>query len=113
MNRRILQLAIPNIISNITVPMLGFVDLTLMGRLGDEAYIGAIAVGGMIFNFIYWGFSFLRMGTSGFAAQAFGRKNSKESITVLSQALLAAVAGSLLVIVLQYPVARLSFWIIR
>ena len=112
MNRRILQLAIPNIISNITVPMLGFVDLTLMGRLGDEAYIGAIAVGGMIFNFIYWGFSFLRMGTSGFTAQAFGRKSSKETITVLSQALLAAVAGSLLVIVLQYPVAKLSFWII-
>ncbi len=112
MNRRILHLAIPNIISNITVPLLGFVDLILMGRLGDEAYIGAIAVGSMIFNFIYWGFGFLRMGTSGFTAQAFGRKNNKETITVLSQAMLAAVAGSLLVIVLQYPVAKFSFWII-
>ncbi len=113
MNRKILNLAIPNIISNITVPLLGIVDLTLMGRLGDEVYIGAIAVGGMIFNFIYWGFSFLRMGTSGFTAQAFGKNDKKNLIIILSRALLAAAVGSLLLITLQWPIDLLSFWIIN
>lgn len=113
MNRKILNLAIPNIISNITVPLLGIVDLTLMGRLGDEVYIGAIAIGGMIFNFIYWGFSFLRMGTSGFAAQAFGRGDSKESIIILSRALLAAILGSALVIILQWPIEMFGFWVLK
>ena len=74
MNRNIIKLAVPNIISNITVPLLGLVDLTLMGHLGSEIYIGAISLGGVIFNFIYWGFSFLRMSTSGFTAQAYGEK---------------------------------------
>lgn len=113
MNRKILNLAIPNIISNITVPLLGIVDLTLMGRLGNEVYIGAIAIGGMIFNFIYWGFSFLRMGTSGFAAQAFGKGDTKESIIILSRALLAALLGSTLVIILQWPVELFSFWVLN
>lgn len=113
MNRKILNLAIPNIISNITVPLLGIVDLTLMGRLGDEVYIGAIAIGGMIFNFIYWGFSFLRMGTSGFTAQAFGKNDEKEKIIILSRALLAAALGSIMVIAFQWPIELLSFWIIN
>lgn len=112
MNRRILKLAVPNVISNITVPLLGLVDLTLMGHLGDEVYIGAIALGGMIFNFVYWGFSFLRMGTSGFAAQAYGKRDRSEIITILARALMAALAGSTLIILLQYPVERLSFWLI-
>ena len=63
-NRRILQIAIPSIISNITVPLLGLIDVTIVGHLGSPAYIGAIAVGGMLFNIIYWIFGFLRMGTS-------------------------------------------------
>jgi len=111
-NRKILDLAIPNIISNITIPLLGIIDLTMMGHLGDEVYIGAIALGGMIFNFIYWGFSFLRMGTSGFTAQAFGEENNKEAITILSRALFVGVLGSILLILLQYPIEKLSFWII-
>jgi multidrug resistance protein, MATE family len=113
MNRKILNLAIPNIISNITIPLLGIADLTIMGRLGDEVYIGAIAVGGMIFNFIYWGFSFLRMGTSGFAAQAFGQSNHKETIIILSRALLAGVLASVALIIFQWPIHWLSFWIIN
>jgi MATE family multidrug resistance protein len=113
MNRKILNLAIPNVISNITVPLLGIVDLTMMGRLGDEALIGAIAIGGMIFNFIYWGFSFLRMGTSGFAAQAFGRNDQKEIIGIISRALLVAFIGGFSLILLQFPIERLSFWIIN
>ncbi|OQX77711.1 MAG: MATE family efflux transporter [Bacteroidetes bacterium 4484_276] len=113
MNRRILDLAIPNIISNITIPLLGIVDLAMMGRLGNEVFIGAIALGGMIFNFIYWGFSFLRMGTSGFTAQAFGTENKKEIISILSRALLVGLLGSVLLIILQYPIEKLSFWVIN
>lgn len=62
MNRRILRLAIPSIISNITVPLLGLVDVTIVGHLGAAAYIGAIAVGGLLFNILYWNFGFLQDG---------------------------------------------------
>ena len=72
MNKRILQLAVPSIISNITVPLLGLVDVAIVGHIGDAAYIGAIAVGSMLFNVIYWLFGFLRMGTSGMTSQALG-----------------------------------------
>ena len=69
-SQRILHIAIPSIISNITVPLLGLIDVTIVGHLGSASYIGAIAVGGMLFNMIYWIFGFLRMGTSGLTAQA-------------------------------------------
>lgn len=112
MNRRILKLAIPNIISNITIPLLGMVDLALMGHLDSQVYIGAIALGGVIFNFIYWGFSFLRMSTSGFTAQAFGEKDEKESSTILIRALIIAFLISLLILIFQAPIAWASFQII-
>lgn len=113
MNRKILNLAIPNIISNITIPLLGIVDLAIMGHLESEIYIGAIALGGMIFNFIYWGFSFLRMGTSGFTAQAYGARDKNETITILSRAMLVALFGSILIILLQSPISFLSFSMIN
>jgi len=112
MNRSILKLAVPNIVSNITIPLLGLVDLALMGHLGSEIYIGAIALGGVIFNFIYWGFNFLRMSTSGFTAQAFGEKNNTESITILARALIVALLISILILILQAPIAWASFKII-
>jgi MATE family multidrug resistance protein len=112
MNRSILKLAIPNIVSNITIPLLGMVDLALMGHLNSDIYIGAIALGGVIFNFIYWGFSFLRMSTSGFTAQAFGEKNHTESITILVRALLIALIISTFILLLQAPIAWASFKII-
>ena len=112
MNRRILKLAVPNIISNITVPLLGLVDLALMGHLGSEVYIGAISLGGVIFNFIYWSFGFLRMSTSGFTAQAFGEKNRSETITILIRAMLVGISVSLLILLLQAPIAWASFQII-
>lgn len=83
MNRRILQLAIPSIVSNITVPLLGLVDVTIVGHLGSAAYIGAIAVGGLLFNILYWNFGFLRMGTSGLTSQAYGRKDADAEVKVL------------------------------
>ena len=112
MNKEILKLALPNIVSNITVPLLGLIDLALMGHLGSEVYIGAISLGGVIFNFIYWGFGFLRMSTSGFTAQAFGEKNKQESITILIRALLVSGSISLLILLLQAPIAWTSFKII-
>lgn len=112
MNNRILRLAIPNIITNITVPLLGIVDLAIVGHLGDETYIGAIAIGTMIFNFIYWNFGFLRMGTSGFTAQAYGAKKFKEAILVLERACIIALFISLTIIVLQYQIGKFSLWII-
>ena len=112
MNREILRLAIPNIISNITIPLLGMVDMALMGHMGSEIYIGAISLGGVIFNFIYWGFGFLRMSTSGFTAQAFGENNLTESITILLRALLVALSISLFILVLQAPIAWASFKLI-
>jgi MATE family multidrug resistance protein len=109
MNRDILRLAIPNIVSNITVPLLGLVDLALMGHLKSEVYIGAIALGGVIFNFIYWGFGFLRMSTSGFTAQAFGEKNKIETIHALARALAVAVLTGLFILALQLPIAWAGF----
>ncbi len=112
MNRNILKLALPNIVSNITVPLLGLVDLALMGHLDSEVYIGAIALGGVLFNFIYWGFSFLRMSTSGFTAQAYGEKDGSKSVNILARALLVVAFASLLILSLQAPIAWASFKVI-
>lgn len=109
MNRRILHLAIPSIVSNITVPLLGLVDVTIVGHLGATAYIGAIAVGGLLFNILYWNFGFLRMGTSGLTSQAYGRKDKNAEIRVLVQAVSVGLFSVLAMLILQYPIERLAF----
>lgn len=109
MNRQILNLAIPNIISNITIPLLGMVDLAILGHLESEIYIGAIALGGLIFNFIYAVFSFLRMGTSGFTSQAYGENNPTEMILMFGRSMFFAIVGGIIIILLQYPIDLLSF----
>ena len=104
MNKQILRLAIPNIITNITVPLLGMVDTAIVGHLqnGDGVdYIGAIAVGTMIFNIIYWNFGFLRMGTSGFTAQAYGAKDKEEQANILLRACFIAIVAAFLLIIFQ------------
>lgn len=111
-NRRILQIAIPSIISNITVPLLGLIDVTIVGHLGSPAYIGAIAVGGMLFNIIYWIFGFLRMGTSGMTSQAYGQHDLNE----ITRLLLRSVGVGLLIafcLLLQYPILHLAFTFIK
>lgn len=113
MNKKILHLAIPNIISNISIPLLGIVDMALMGHLESDAYIGAIALGSLIFNFIYWGLGFLRMGTSGFTAQAWGRRDLPETILVLSRAGFIALVTSAFLLVLQKPIEILSFLVLK
>ena len=112
MNRNILSLAIPNIITNITVPLLGMVDTAIVGHItagaSGEDYIGAIAIGSMIFNIIYWNFGFLRMGTSGFTAQAYGADDKKEQMSILLRACTIALLAALALIVLQKPIGLLT-----
>ncbi len=112
MNREILRLAIPNIISNISVPLLSTVDTALMGRM-SAAHIGAVGLGSMIFNFIYWNFGFLRMGTTGITAQAFGRGSDPEQAQTLGRALLVAFVLAVLVLLMHQPLARLSYFLLN
>lgn len=105
MNRQIFNIALPSIVSNVTVPLLALADTTIVGHLGAASYIGAIAVGGMIFNMIYWLFGFLRMGTGGLTAQAFGAADTVESVRVLLRSLMLAALVGLLMMVLQVPLA--------
>jgi MATE family multidrug resistance protein len=112
-NRKILRLAIPNIVANVSIPLLGMVDLSLMGHLGSEIYIGAVALGTVIFNFIYWGFSFLRMSTSGFTAQAYGKEDHEEETALFYRSLIVSILTGLLIIILQKPVVWLSFLFIN
>jgi len=109
LNRRILRLSIPNIVTNITIPLLAMVDLGLMGHMGSEKYVGAVALGGMIFSFIFWAFGFLRMGTSGFTAQAYGQRNLGEAGNILIRAVATALGGGLLLVFLQWPLRWAAF----
>lgn len=74
----ILALSIPAIASNITTPLLGLADVAVVGHIGSAVYIGAIALGGAVMNMLYWVFSFLRLGSSGMAAQAYGAGDSRQ-----------------------------------
>ena len=105
-DKEILNIAIPSIVSNITIPLLGMVDVAIMGHLGNAAYIGAIAVGSMIFNVIYWLFGFLRMGTSGMTSQAYGARNLEEVTKLLLRSQLIGLLIALAIIALQYPIAQ-------
>lgn len=108
MNKTILKLAIPNIISNITIPLLGLVDMILMGHLGSATYIGAIALGGTIFSVLYSFFSFLRAGTTGFTAQAYGSNDKTETIYSLYRSICIGIPIIILILTLQNPIAKIS-----
>ena len=108
-HRRVWSLAAPIILSNLSVPLVGAVDTAVVGHLPDPIYIGAVALGALIFSFLYWGFGFLRMGTTGFVAQAYGAENSNEVSAVLMRALLLAMAFGVLIILLQHPIGSVSF----
>lgn len=111
-DRQILKIAIPSIVSNITVPLLGLIDVAITGHLGSSAYLGAIAVGGMLFNIIYWMFAFLRMGTSGMTAQAYGKRDILEIRRLLVTSLFIAGGISLLLIILSSVIRDVSLWFI-
>jgi len=107
MDKEILRLAIPSIITNITVPLLGMVDIAIVGHIGNASYIAAIALATMVFNLIYWNFGFLRMGTSGLTAQAYGAEDRQECLRVLVRALVIAMGVAVLLIALQRPIGYL------
>jgi len=111
-DRQILQIALPSIVSNITVPLLGMIDVAIVGHMGSPVYIGAVAVGSMIFNLVYWLFGFLRMGSSGLTSQALGRRDLTEVTRLLVRSVTIALGIALLFIVLQVPMKRLMFWLI-
>lgn len=112
-NREILQIALPSIVSNITVPLLGLIDVAIVGHLGAASYIGAIAIGGMLFNIIYWIFGFLRMGTSGMTAQAYGQQDKAEMMRLLTRSMGIGLLIALSLILLQYPIERIAFTFIE
>ena len=112
MNRKILKLSIPSILANITVPLVGMVDIAVAGRLGSAAAIGAIAIGTMIFDILYWNFGFLRVGTGGLAAQAYGRRDFKDAIKVFSQGVSTSIFISTILIAFQYLLLEGAFLII-
>ena len=114
MNREIFRIAVPNIISNITVPLMGIFSTAIAGHCGDSAAtIGALAIGVSIFNFIYWNCSFIRMGTSGITAQAFGAKDFTTTTAMLVRAVgISAILG-VLMLILQYPLGEFSLWMMN
>lgn len=103
-HRRVLAIALPMTVAHLTTPLLGIVDTAVVGRLGDAALIGGVALGAVIFDFLFWGFGFLRMGTVGLAAQALGRRDSLAERAVLARALLLALVCGLALLLLQKPV---------
>ena len=106
-------MAAPIILSNMSVPLVGMVDTAVVGHLPDPVYIGAVALGAIVFSFLYWGFGFLRMGTTGFIAQAFGAGDVNEVRLVLARALLLALLFGILLLALKYPIGLVSFWLLE
>jgi multidrug resistance protein, MATE family len=103
------RLAFPMTLAHLSTPLLGFVDATVIGRLGQAHLLGAIAAAAVVFDFIFWGFGFLRMGTASLAAQSTGRGDVMESRAVLLRALIVAAALGLTLIILQAPIAWIGF----
>lgn len=107
-----MRIALPSIVSNITVPLLGLVDVAIVGHMGDAVYIGAIAVGSMIFNVIYWIFGFLRMGTSGMTSQSFGRRDLADVVRLLLRSLTVALVVAALIILFRHPLLSLALAVV-
>ncbi|WP_039725447.1 MATE family efflux transporter [Leptolyngbya iicbica] len=107
------RLAIANIVSNLMVPLAGIIDTAFLGHLADVHHLGGVAIASVIFNLVYWSFGFLRMGTTGLTAQAFGRRDTAEmNLLLLRNGLLAVVLG-LLIVVLQAPIREIGFWLLN
>ncbi|MEZ5842799.1 MAG: MATE family efflux transporter [Hyphomicrobiaceae bacterium] len=110
-HRTVLAIALPITLSNASTPLVGYVDTLVIGRLGEVALIGGVGIAANVFSFLYWTLAFLRMGTTGFTAQADGAGDAHEALLTLARALLIALAGGLAMILLQVPIARLAFWL--
>ena len=108
----IIKKAWPIILANAAVPLLGLVDTAVIGNQGTAQELGAIALGAMVFSFIYWSFGFLRMGTTGFVAQAAGAKEEDELRAILGRGLLLGLAISVILLLLQVPLGNIAFSLI-
>ncbi|MBE6339292.1 MAG: MATE family efflux transporter [Bacteroidales bacterium] len=111
-NSEILRLAVPNVVSNLTVPLLGLADVAVAGRIGSDVAIGALSVGTMVFNLVYWNCGFLRMSTSGLTAQSFGAQNWAECRRLLTRAVVLALALATILLAVRNPLTYLSLRII-
>ena len=107
-DRDILRIALPSIVSNITVPLLGLMDVAITGHLGAASYIGAIAIGSMVFNVMYWLFGFLRMGSSGLTSQALGRRDLQGVVSLLVRAEVIAIVIALAFLLFAWPLRMLA-----
>lgn len=112
-DKDILHLALPSIVSNITVPLLGLVDLAIAGHIGPARYISAISVGSMIFNVIYWLMGFLRMGTSGMTGQAFGARDSRGVRLLLRRSLSLSLIIATAFLLFQWPIREVALAMIH
>ena len=114
-NKDILKLAIPSILANITVPLVGMVDIAVAGHLDTSAamMIGGIAIGTMLFDLLYWNFGFLRVGTGGLTAQAYGRGDRKECAKILTRALGISIACALVLIAIQWIFVKAAFLVVE
>lgn len=117
LNKEILRLAVPSIIANITVPLVGMVDIAVAGHLGVTGsaapLIGAITIGSMMFDLLYWNFGFLRAGTGGLTAQAFGRRDRQASLGILAKGLILSWIIALAVLLMQWPFAQLVAYFVK
>ncbi|MDD5870973.1 MAG: MATE family efflux transporter [Bacteroidales bacterium] len=113
MHRRIFAIAVPAIVANIVVPLLGLLDLAIAGHIGATAMIGAVAVGATMFNLTYWNFGFLRMGTSGMTAQAFGRNDRADCASLFVRSTIVAASIGAAIVALQLPLCELLLWAIE
>jgi len=108
---RVWALALPIMLANISIPLVGAVDTAVMGHLPSEVFIGAVAIGAVVFNFLYWGFGFLRMGTTGFVSQAFGASDYDEVANAFARAVVVGSTIGGLLVLLQWPIGRLALWL--
>ncbi len=112
LNRQILGLAVPSILANITVPFVGIMDLAIAGHLGDAAAIGGIAVGTMLFDMLYWNVGFLRVGTGGITAQAYGRRDWKCAAETFVQGIATSLLLAFFCLVIQWLYVWVSFLVL-
>ena len=102
LNREILRLAIPSILANITIPLVGMVDVAIIGHISNASAIGGIAVGTMLFDLLYWNFGFLRIGTSGLTAQAYGENDPLKEVAIFRQTMAIALCSAMFVLAIQW-----------
>ena len=113
MNKSILKIALPSILTNVTIPLLGLVDTTIVGHLGSAAYIGAIALGTTLMSMAYWGFGFLRMSTGGLTAQAVGEENRERCFAILTRSMAWAMLIAALLLLLQKPLLHATLSLVE